>query len=302
MAIATHPLPQAPMAGRRATGRRLHSACWKFVRTKPLGALGALVVIVMIVCAVFAELLAPYDVYEINQRLQFGAPNLTYWFGTDEFGRDMFSRIVYGARIALFIGFASSLLGATLGAVLGVMSAYLGGRTDLWLQRLMDILLAFPLLVLALAIVSVLGRSIPNLIMAIALPTIPRVARIVRASALAAKENVYVEAARAIGSSHTRVMFRHIVPNILAPYLIVLTAQLGGSILTEASLSFLGLGTAEPTPSWGLMLSGGAPMFAEKAPWLAIFPGLAISLAVFGFNLFGDSLRDALDPRLRHRS
>jgi len=166
----------------------------------------------------------------------------------------------------------------------------------------MDILLAFPLLVLALAIITVLGRSIPNLIVAIAIPIIPRTARIVRSSALAAKENVYVEAARALGSSHLRMMVRHLVPNVMAPFLIVLTAQLGSAILTEASLSFLGLGTAEPTPSWGLMLSGGAPMYAEKAPWLAIFPGLAISLAVFGFNLFGDSLRDALDPKLRHRT
>ncbi|MGE3539833.1 MAG: ABC transporter permease [Candidatus Tectimicrobiota bacterium] len=301
MALATHPLSETGTP-RYWSGRRAPSAVWKFVRTKPLGALGALVVLGMALCAMFAELIAPYDVYAINQRLQFGAPNMTYWFGTDEFGRDLLSRIIYGARIALCIGLASSFLGATLGAILGVISAYLGGKTDLWLQRLMDILLAFPLLILALAIVTVLGRSIPNLILAIAIPTVPRIARIVRASTLAAKENIYVEAARAVGSSHLRVMLRHIVPNIMAPYLIVLTAQLGNAILTEASLSFLGLGTAEPTPSWGLMLSGGAPMFAEKAPWLAIFPGLAISLAVFGFNLFGDSLRDALDPRLRHRS
>jgi peptide/nickel transport system permease protein len=256
----------------------------------------------MVLTAVCADLIAPYDVYEINQQLQFTPPSLAHWLGTDEFGRDVLTRLIYGARIALFIGFVSSFLGATSGAVIGVSSAYLGGKTDLWLQRLMDILLAFPLLVLALAIVAVLGRSIPNLIVAIAMPMIPRTARIVRASALAAKEHVYVEAARAVGSSHLRVMWCHIVPNVMAPFLIVLTAQLGSAILTEASLSFLGLGTAEPTPSWGLMLSGGAPMYAEKAPWLAIFPGLAISLAVFGFNLFGDSLRDALDPKLRHRT
>jgi peptide/nickel transport system permease protein len=176
----------------------------------------------------------------------------------------------------------------------------MGGKTDLWLQRLMDVLLAFPLLVLALAIVMVLGRSIPNLIVAIAIPAIPRAARIVRASALSTKGHLYMEAARAVGSSHMRVMFRHLVPNVMAPYLIVLTAQLGSAILTEASLSFLQLGAAEPTPSWGLMLAEGAPVLAEKAPWLAIFPGVAVSLAVFGFNLFGDALRDALDPKLRH--
>jgi len=274
----------------------------KFVRTKPLGTAGAAIIVLMALAAVCADLIAPYDVYEINQQLQFAPPSLAHWLGTDEFGRDVLTRLIYGARIALFIGFASSFLGTTTGAALGVLSAYLGGKTDLWLQRLMDILLAFPLLVLALAIVTVLGRSIPNLIVAIAIPIIPRTARIVRSSALAAKENVYVEAARALGSSHLRMMVRHLVPNVMAPFLIVLTAQLGSAILTEASLSFLGLGTAEPTPSWGLMLSGGAPMYAEKAPGLAIFPGLAISLAVFGFNLFGDSLRDALDPKLRHRT
>lgn len=301
MAIATR---QARSVERPQTPPRHHrwEAVRKFVRTKPLGVAGAAIIVLMALAAVCANLIAPYDVYEINRQLQFTPPSSAHWLGTDEFGRDVLTRLIYGARIALFIGFASSFLGTTVGAVLGVLSAYLGGKTDLWLQRLMDILLAFPLLVLALAIVTVLGRSIPNLIVAIAIPMIPRTARIVRSSALAAKENVYVEAARALGSSHVRMMVRHLVPNVMAPFLIVLTAQLGSAILTEAALSFLGLGTAEPTPSWGLMLSGGAPMYAEKAPWLAIFPGLAISLAVFGFNLFGDSLRDALDPKLRHRT
>ena len=301
MAIATR--RARPIESPQALPRHQRwAAMYKFVRTKPLGVAGAAVIVFMVLAAVFADLIAPYDVYEINQQLQFTPPSLAHWLGTDEFGRDVLTRLIYGARIALFIGFASSFLGASTGAVLGVFSAYAGGKTDLWLQRLMDILLAFPLLVLALAIVTVLGRSIPNLIVAIAMPMIPRTARIVRASALAVKEHVYVEAARAVGSSHLRVMWHHIVPNVMAPFLIVLTAQLGSAILTEAALSFLGLGTAEPTPSWGLMLSGGAPMYAEKAPWLAIFPGLAISLAVFGFNLFGDALRDALDPKLRHRT
>ena len=241
------------------------AATWKFVRTKPLGAAGAAVIIAMTFTAVFADFLAPFDAYELNQRLQFKAPTLTHWLGTDEFGRDLLTRLIYGARIALFIGLASSFIGATAGAVLGVVSAYLGGKTDLLLQRVMDVMLAFPLLILALAIVTVLGRSIPNLILAIAIPVIPRTARIVRSSALSAKENVYVEAARAVGSSHIRVMFHHIVPNIMAPYLIVLTAQLGGAILTEASLSFLGLGTAEPTPSWGLMLVWGRPHVCRKS-------------------------------------
>jgi peptide/nickel transport system permease protein len=278
------------------------AAIRKFIITKPLGAIGGFVILLLLFTAVFAPWLAPYDVYELDVTLQFGPPSLTHWFGTDEFGRDLLSRIIMGARIAMLIGFSASFIGSTGGAIIGIISAYMGGRADLTIQRVMDVLLAFPLLILALAIVSVLGRSIPNLIIAIAIPLIPRTARIVRSSALAAKQNVYVEAAHAVGSSHIRVMARHIVPNILAPYLIMLTATLGSAILTEASLSFLGLGTAEPTPSWGLMLSGGAPLYAEKAPWIAIFPGVAISMAVFGFNLFGDSLRDALDPRLRHRS
>jgi peptide/nickel transport system permease protein len=272
-----------------------------FLVTKPLGAMGGGVILLMVLTALFADVLAPYNPYQINQRLQFKPPSLEHWLGTDEFGRDMLTRLIYGARIALFIGFTAAFVGATAGAILGVISAYAGGTVDLILQRVMDIMLAFPLLILALAIVSVLGRSIPNVVLAIAIPIIPRTTRIVRSSALSIKEHVYVEAARAVGSSHLWVILRHIVPNVMAPYLIMLTAQFGTAILVEASLSFLGLGTAEPTPSWGLMLSGSAPSYAEKAPWVAIFPGLAISLAVFGFNLFGDSLRDALDPKLRHR-
>jgi peptide/nickel transport system permease protein len=274
----------------------------KFIVTKPLGTIGGAIILLMVITALFADVIAPYDPYEINQRLQFKAPSLQHWLGTDEFGRDMLTRLIYGARIALFIGLTAAFFGSTAGAILGVISAYLGGKVDLIMQRIMDVLLAFPLLILALAIVSVLGRSIPNVVLAIAIPIIPRTTRIVRSSALSIKENMYVEAARAVGTPHWRVMARHILPNVMAPYLIMLTAQLGNAILVEASLSFLGLGTAEPTPSWGLMLSGSAAAYAEKAPWVAIFPGLAISLAVFGFNLFGDSLRDALDPKLRHRS
>ena len=301
MAVAT-PRPYTVSTEYVSSRHRTWLALCKFVRTQPLGTAGAAVIICMVLAAVLADFIVPYDAYELQQSLQFKGPSLMHWLGTDEFGRDVLTRLIYGARIALLIGLVSSLIGSTCGAILGVVSAYLGGKTDLWLQRVMDVLLSFPLLILALAIVTVLGRSVPNLILAIAIPIMPRTARIVRSSALSAKENVYVEAARAVGSSHVGIMFNHIVPNIMAPYLIILTAQLGSAILTEASLSFLGLGTAEPTPSWGLMLSGGAPMYAEKAPWLAIFPGLAISLAVFGFNLFGDSLRDALDPKLRHRS
>jgi peptide/nickel transport system permease protein len=299
IALATTHLGAA--AGRRTRGADAWHAIVRFVLTKPLGAAGGVIILAMMIVAIFAEVLTPYDPYTVDQRVQFNAPSLDHWFGTDEFGRDLFTRIVYGARVALFIGLTAAFLGATLGALLGVISAYLGGRVDLYLQRIIDVLLAFPLLILALAIVTVLGRSVPNVVMAIAIPIIPRTARIVRSNALSIKENMYVEGARALGSSHPEVIRRHIIPNVMAPYLIMLTAQFGNAILVEASLSFLGLGTAEPTPSWGLMLSGGALSYAEKAAWVAIFPGLAISLAVFGFNLFGDSIRDALDPKLRHR-
>jgi peptide/nickel transport system permease protein len=271
----------------------------KFIRTKPLGTVGALIILGMLGLAAFAELLAPYDPYLGDYGAQFARPSAEHWFGTDEFGRDVLSRIMFGARIALFVGFTASLSGCTIGALLGVISASWGGRVDLLLERLMDILLAFPQLILALAIASILGPAVHNVVIAISIPVIPRVARVVRSAALSVKENVYVEAVQALGASRRRVILQHIIPNVMAPYIIMVTAQLGAAILAEAALSYLGLGAAEPTPSWGLMLSGSAPSYAEKAPWIALFPGIAISLGVFGFNLFGDSLRDALDPKLR---
>ncbi len=274
-------------------------AVLKFVRTKPLGAAGAVIILGMLLVAASAGTLAPYDAYHADYSAQFARPSAEHWFGTDEFGRDLMSRIMYGARIALFVGFTASFAGCTIGGLLGVTSAYLGGKVDLLLERLMDILLAFPQLILALAIASILGPAVQNVVIAIAVPIIPRAARVVRATALAVKENVYVEAVNALGATRRRVVLRHIVPNVVAPYIIMLTAQLGGAILAEAALSYLGLGAAEPTPSWGLMLSGSALSYAERAPWIPVFPGIAISLGVFGFNLFGDSLRDALDPKLR---
>ena len=285
----------APLAPRLTAGEQVA----KFVRKKPLGAAGAAVILAMVLVAAFAGTLARYDPYQGDYGLQFARPSAEHWLGTDEFGRDLLTRIMYGARIALFVGFTASFAGCTIGALLGVLSAYWGGTVDLLLERLMDILLAFPQLILALAIASILGPAVQNVVVAITIPIVPRVARVVRATALSIKEHQYVEAVQALGAQRKRVVFRHIVPNIMTPYLIMLTAQLGSAILAEAALSYLGLGTADPTPSWGLMLSGSAPLYAEKAPWMAVFPGIAISLGVFGFNLFGDSLRDALDPKLR---
>jgi peptide/nickel transport system permease protein len=276
----------------------------QFMLQQPLGAGGLVVIILMAVCAAFAPWVAPYDPLTVDYGAMLGAPSREHWLGTDSFGRDVLSRIIYGARTALAIGFIASFLGSTLGAIIGVVSAYFGGKVDLVIQGIMDVLLSFPIIVLAITVVAVLGNNVVlgidvNLIIAIALPMLPRVERVVRASALAIRELPYVDAARAAGYTHTRIIFRHIVPNVVAPYLIMLTAFVAQAILAEASLSFLGLGVTEPTPSWGLMLSGSAADFYQQAPWMIVFPGIAISLGVFAFNLFGDSLRDWLDPKIK---
>ena len=271
----------------------------RFARQRPLGAAGAVIIVLMLLSAVAAPLIAPYHPLETDFLAQFSPPTTTHWLGTDAFGRDLLSRLLYGARTALLVGFVSALLGATLGAFIGVASAYFGGHVDLLIQRVVDLFLAFPIIILALVVVSILGTGVENVIMAITVPMIPHCARVVRASALAVRQMPYVDAARAAGFGPGRIIFRHMLPNVMAPYLIMLTAYVGQAILLEASLSFLGLGVAEPTAAWGLMLRGAAVEFAETAPWMALFPGLAISLGVFAFNLFGDSLRDALDPKLR---
>ena len=271
----------------------------EMIKKQPLGTVGFLVVIAMIVMAVGANYLTPYDPEENDFANMLIAPGWEFLLGTDQFGRDIMTRLIYGARTALFVGFVASFVGATIGLVLGVMSAYFGGTFDLIFQRVMDVFMAFPLIIMALAIVSIFGPSTQNVIIAITIPFIPRCARVVRSNALAIREIPYVDAARALGYSHARIILRHMAPNVMAPFLIMITAFVGQAILLEASLSYLGLGVQEPTAAWGLMLQGGAEEYIESEPWIAIFPGIAISLAVFGFNLFGDSVRDVLDPRLR---
>lgn len=271
----------------------------RFVRRHPFGAAAAAAILSMGLVAALAGWLAPYDPVANDFTAMFAGPSPRHWFGTDAFGRDVLSRIIYGARTALLVGFSAALGGATLGAVIGVASAYFGGTTDLAIQRVADILISFPIIILALAIVAILGSGTSNLIMAIALSFVPRIELVVRASALSIREMTYVEAARAVGASPWRVIFRHMVPNVMAPYLVMVTVFLGQAILLEASLSFLGLGVNEPVPAWGLMLSGAAVEFVQRAPWMAVFPGLAITTTVLTFNVLGDALRDALDPRLR---
>ena len=284
-------------AGAHVTGR--WSAARFLARRYPLGALGAAIMLLFVLAAVFAEAIATYDPLATNSALSLARPGAEHWMGADNFGRDVFSRIVYGARISLAVGVGSTALGCLIGVILGLLSGYMAGWVDLLVQRVIDILQALPLLVLALVMAAALGPSLRNTILAIAIPLIPYVARVIRANTLAMRELPFVEAARATGMSHLRIALRHVLPNTLAPLIVLATAQLGAAILTEAALSFLGLGIPEPFPSWGRMLSESAAEYVRTAPWLVIFPGIAISLMVFGTNLLGDAVRDLLDPRQR---
>jgi len=284
-------------AGLGATGWR--GGIGHFARRYPLGAAGAIIMALLVFGALFADLITFHDPLQTDAPLSLAAPTAAHWMGSDFMGRDIYSRIVYGARISLAVGIGSTLLGCIFGVAIGLGSGYLGGRVDLIAQRVIDILQALPLLVLALVMAAALGPSLRNTIIAIAIPLIPSVARVIRSNTLALRELPFVEAARAIGMSEFRIAVRHVLPNTLAPVIVLATAQLGAAILTEASLSFLGLGIPEPYPSWGRMLSESAAEYVRTAPWLVIFPGLAISLTVFGTNLLGDALRDLLDPRQR---
>ncbi len=273
----------------------------RLARRKPLGAIGAVVIFVFIMVALFAPWLAPYDPYTIDAANLLKAPSARNWMGTDEFGRDILSRIIWGSRVSVFVGLLAVSLGTTTGAILGLISGYFGGWLDYGVQRVMDTLMAFPMLILALAMVAALGPSIQNVILALAVVIMPNAARVIRSSALSVRERPFVEAARNLGFREMRILLKQVLPNCLAPYIILATAGLGSAILSEASLSFLGLGTPPPEPSWGAMLSGKTQRYMVEAPWLAIFPGLAITIVVFGFNFLGDALRDLLDPRLRTR-
>jgi peptide/nickel transport system permease protein len=268
-------------------------------RRNVLGAIGLFIMVLFVWMAASADLICRYDPLSVDSAHALARPDFRHWLGTDSFGRDVWSRIIHGARISLAVGIGSTAIGSSIGVMIGLTSGYLSGWVDLVFQRVTDVLQALPLLVLALIMTAALGPSLPNVIIAIAIPLIPTVARVIRANTLALREQPFVEAAKSIGMSETRIALRHVLPNTLAPLIVLATAQLGSTILTEASLSFLGLGIPEPYPSWGRMLSESAAEYVRTAPWLVIFPGIAISLAVFGTNLFGDALRDILDPRQR---
>ena len=283
----------------------LWNAVTGFITHKPLGAAGLFIIVVMGIMATAGPWITFYDPIEWNLADKKVAPNFhwppseAHWLGTDEMGRDLWTRMMMGARVSLLVGFASVAFGSGLGGVLGIASGWFGGKVDQSVQRLMDALMSIPTLILAMAVTAALGASLFNIIVAIGIVQIPRANRVVRSQVLAVKESQYVEGARAIGAGNMRIMVQHITPQCVAPFLIIATSALGIAILTEASLSFLGLGVQQPEPSWGGMLSGPARDHFVQAPWMAIFPGLGLSLAVYGFNLFGDGLRDVLDPRLR---
>ena len=296
MAVIDH---NAELARAGANVRGWTGGIFFFVRRYPLGAIGAVLMAVFLATALFADQISPFDPFTTNARISLAPPGGEHVLGADFMGRDVFARIVYGARISLAVGVGATAMGCIIGVFIGLMSGFFGGWVDLIVQRLMDIMQSLPLLVMALVMAASLGPSLTNTIIAIAIPLVPNVARIIRSNTLSLREMPFVEAARAIGMSETRIAIVHVLPNTLAPLIVLATAQLGSAILVESALAFLGLGVPEPYPSWGRMLSESAAEYVRTAPWLVIFPGVAISAVVFGTNLFGDAIRDILDPRQR---
>jgi peptide/nickel transport system permease protein len=266
--------------------------------SKPQGIVGLALLAVVILSAIFAPVIAPYQAHEMAVGAPLASPSRSYLFGTDQFGRDVFSRVIYGGRVSLQVGLIAAAIGGTAGLLLGTVAGYTGGWVEDAAMRFVDILLAFPGVLLALAVVIVLGPGPYNLMVAVGVGGIPTIARVVRGSVLEVKDRDFVIAARALGGSDARILFRHILPNILAPYIVLLTLNVALAILAGSALSFLGIGVKPPSSEWGLMLSDGRN-FIRAAWWVGTFPGLAITVAVIGINLLGDALRDALDPRLR---
>jgi len=298
-ARAAEPVAIVPQLGRRALkiGRDILGFC----RNKPLGALGLIIFLITVFAAVLAPLVSTADPLAQDYRVRLEGPSAAHWLGTDNLGRDTYSRIIYGARVSLQVAFFAIAIGTFAGLILGIISGFFGGWIDTILQRTTEVMLAFPAVLLGLSLVAILGSSLSNVIIALTIVFCPRTLRVMRGTVLSVKQNVYVDAARAIGATPIRIMILHIAPNVMAPYLIIASAFLGSAILIEATLSFLGLGVPPPHASWGRMLTGGVANYAMTAPWMVIFPGMAITILVLGFNLFGDALRDTWDPKLRGR-
>jgi peptide/nickel transport system permease protein len=290
--------PRAAVSPAGGAALALRGAVW-FARRKPLGTVGGMIVAGMLLMAAFAEQIAPYGYDETIRGARMKPPGLTHWLGTDNLSRDMWSRIVYGARISVTVGFATVALATLAATAIGVTSGYFGGVYDLAVQRVIDAWMSFPYLVIVLSVMAVLGPGLLNVVLSLAIIVAAATSRVIRGATIAVVQHTYVEAAAAMGGSHLRILARHIVPNVAATVIILATIGLGGVILAESALSFLGFGVPPPYPSWGAMLSGSGRTYMFRAPWMAVWPGVAISLAVFGFNMLGDALRDVLDPRLR---
>jgi len=293
------PLPWSTVEKVSGRLQAMSRGLWRLIKEKPLGAFGGVIVLGLLLCALLAPWIAthPYDQTNVRNRLK--PPGAQFYFGTDNLGRDIFSRIVYGARVSVTVGFGAVSIGISLATIIGVGCAYFGGKSDILVQRLVDAQVAIPGLLLLLNIMAVTGPGLLNIILALGIVSAAGSSRIIRSATMTVKENQFVEAARAIGASHLRIILCYILPNIMAPIIIIATVSLGFTILIESTLSFLGFGVPPPYPSWGEMLSGSGRSYMHKAPWMATWPGIAISLAVFGFNMLGDALRDLLDPRLR---
>ena len=296
---AVAPAKPALDARRISVGVGALRSVGRFTRRKPLGALGALIVIALLVMAAFAERIAPYSYDDTIRGARMKPPSVAHWLGTDNLSRDMWSRVVYGARVSVTVGFATIGLAILLAAAVGVSSGYFGGAYDLVVQRIVDAWLSFPYLVIILSLMAVLGPGLLNVVLLLAVLIAATNSRVIRGATITVAQSTYVEAARALGCGHARIILRHILPNVMATVIILATIGLGAAILAESALSFLGFGVPPPYPSWGAMLSGSGRTYMFRAPWMAVWPGVAISLAVFGFNMLGDALRDVLDPRLR---
>jgi len=271
----------------------------RLVKEKPLGTVGGVIVLVMFLTGIFADFVAPYGYNDINTSIKLSGPMAGYLLGTDQLGRDLLSRVIHGARISMIVGLGGAAIGTILAAVLGGLSGYFGGKFDLIMQRFVDALMAWPWLFFVLTLMVIVGRGLVQMILVLGIRRGVIDSRIVRSAVIGVKENVYVEAAKAIGAPPTRILTRHILPNVMAPIIIIFSLDVGNMILQEATVSFLGFGIPPPLPSWGGMLSGEGRRFMVYAPWLAIWPGVALTTAVYGINMLGDAVRDILDPRLR---